>query len=66
MTRPNLCFRDPSSNNVENDLGGTRLAGMKSNQEMDREVQMKNDHLLTDNSRRNEKDNTDGLQGRTL
>lgn len=31
MTRPHLCFTDHCNNNVENDLGGTRLAGMKSN-----------------------------------
>lgn len=31
VIRPSSCFRDPSSNNVENDLGGASLAGMKSN-----------------------------------
>ena len=52
---------------MENDLGGTRLGRIKSNYEINKEVQVKNDYPspTLDNSRRNKKD-IDGLQGRTF
>lgn len=64
MARPNFCFIDHSSN-VENNLDGTRLAEMKSNQGINKEVQVKNDYswCTVDNSRKNEKD-IDGLKDR--
>lgn len=65
MTRHNLCFIDRSSN-VENDLGGTGLAGMNSNQDNKKEV--KDDYSMPtlDDCRRKKVDETDGLKNRTL